>query len=105
MKSAIDETQRRRTLQTAYNKKHSITPQTIKKKIHDITETLESEHSKAVNAMLVIDKEKFIGNPKKLKKVIADKERQMNAAVKILDFESAALLRDEIKILEGIASS
>ncbi|MFC1720761.1 excinuclease ABC subunit UvrB [Patescibacteria group bacterium] len=97
---AVGETNRRRKLQMEYNKKHGITPKTIIKKIHDITEQMESQHGKAVNALLEIDKKKFADNPKKLKKVIATKEKQMNAAVKILDFETAAILRDEIEILE-----
>ena len=72
------------------------------KKIHDITEAMQSEHAKAVNMVLAIDKEKFANNPNKLKKLIADKEKQMNAAAKILDFESAAILRDELTELQKI---
>ncbi|MBI5005445.1 MAG: excinuclease ABC subunit UvrB [Candidatus Lloydbacteria bacterium] len=104
MERAISETNRRRALQIAYNKKHGITPKTIEKKIHDITEALQSEHAKAVNAVLAIDKEKFAANPKKLQKIITEKEKQMNAAAKILDFESAAILRDEIVELEKISA-
>lgn len=102
MERAVGETNRRRLLQMAYNKKHKITPQTIKKKIHDITEEMESHHGKAVNALLEIDKKKLGGNPKKLKKVITTKDKQMNAAVKILDFETAAILRDEIEVLKKL---
>jgi excinuclease ABC subunit B len=105
MERAISETNRRRLLQIAYNKKHGITPKTIKKKIHDITDAMRSEHSKAVNAVLAIDKEKFAGNPNKLKKLIVDKEKQMNAAAKILDFESAAILRDEIMALQKLSEN
>jgi len=93
---ALKETNRRRALQLAYNKKHGITPKTIEKKIHDITDQLESEHNKAVRYNLDIDAEIFAKNPKKLIKL---KEQQMNEAVKELDFETAAILRDEIKIL------
>ncbi|MBI2046071.1 MAG: excinuclease ABC subunit UvrB [Parcubacteria group bacterium] len=105
MERAISETNRRRALQIAYNKKHGITPKTIEKKIHDITEALQSEHAKAVNAVLVIDKEKFAANPKKLQKIITEKEKQMNAAAKILDFETAALLRDELLILQKLSTT
>src|SRR3990167_8459740 len=49
MERAMGETARRRTIQTAYNKKHGITPKTIIKKIKDITDTLEREHRSAVN--------------------------------------------------------
>ena len=95
---AVEETNRRRDLQLAYNKKHNITPKTIIKKIQDITEQMESQHGKAVRAILDIDEKKFAKNPQK---VLKQKEKQMNAAVKILDFETAAILRDEIKVLEG----
>jgi excinuclease ABC subunit B len=96
MQRAIDETTRRRKIQVAYNDKHGITPKTIIKSIKDITEGMESKHSKTVNALLEIDKRVFAQNPKALLK---EKERQMNDAVKVLDFETAAILRDEIKVL------
>ena len=93
---AMEETNRRRSLQFAYNKKHGITPQTIKKEIKDITDQLNKEHKKAVGTLLAID----IKGLKDVAKLIRQKEKQMNASVKILDFETAALLRDEIKKLE-----
>jgi excinuclease ABC subunit B len=96
MQKAMDETTRRRGIQMAYNEKHGITPKTIIKSIKDITEGMESKHSKTVNALLEIDKRVFAQNPKALLK---EKERQMNDAVKVLDFETAAILRDEIKVL------
>ena len=94
---AIKETNRRRAIQEAYNTKHGITPTTIKKNIKDITEELQSKHEKAVNAELDIDKKLFAKNPTKLIKL---KEKQMKEAVKMLDFETAAILRDEIKFLK-----
>ena len=94
---AMGETNRRRTVQIAYNKKHGITPKTIIKKIHDITDQLESEHQKAVYSNLEIDSVVFAKNPKKLIKL---KEKEMSEAVKELDFETAAILRDEIKVLK-----
>lgn len=97
MKKAIDETNRRRSVQEAYNKKHKITPKTIIKKIQDITQAMDSEHKKAVKRELEIDEKIFAKNPKKLIKL---KEKQMNEAVKELDFETAAILRDEIKVLK-----
>ena len=101
MERAISETNRRRKIQLAYNKKHGITPKTISKAIKDITEELSSEHKKTVARLLVVDRELAKKNPKKL---IADKRKQMNAAVKMLDFESAAILRDEIRELEKIGA-
>lgn len=97
MKYAIDETNRRRDLQIAYNKKHDITPKTIIKKIQDITDQMRTEHKKTVDGLLEIDKKMFEKDPQKL---IKQKEKQMEGAVKILDFESAAILRDEILALQ-----
>jgi excinuclease ABC subunit B len=93
---AIRETDRRRAIQVAYNKKHGITPKTIIKAIHDITDQMQTEHKKAVNEQLRIDQDMFTANPKAL---IKKKEGEMNEAVKMLDFETAALLRDEIQAL------
>ncbi|MBP9698237.1 MAG: excinuclease ABC subunit UvrB [Candidatus Moranbacteria bacterium] len=97
MRRSIDETNRRRKLQIAYNTEHGMTPQTIKKNIHDITEAMESEHDKAVLANVALDQEIFAKDPEKL---IRLKEKEMQAAVKVLDFETAAILRDEIQSLE-----
>jgi excinuclease ABC subunit B len=94
---ALEETNRRREKQVAYNTKHGITPKTIIKKVHDITEHLRSDHDKAVAELLRIDADMAGKSPVKL---IKQKEIQMNAAVKMLDFESAAILRDEIRALK-----
>ncbi|MEN9622154.1 MAG: hypothetical protein RLZZ67_588 [Candidatus Parcubacteria bacterium] len=93
---AVKETNRRRSIQEAYNTKHGITPKTIIKAIKDITDHMQTEHKKAVKEQLRIDEVMFTKDPKAL---IKDKERQMNDAVKLLDFETAALLRDEIQAL------
>ena len=100
LKKAVSETRRRRTLQEKYNTKHGITPTTIKKAIKDITEELRSEHTKAIVSMLEVDKELYKKNPRAF---ISAKKKEMAAAVKELDFETAALLRDEIKALTGRA--
>jgi len=97
MERAISETNRRREIQLAYNKKHNITPKTITKAINDITDQLRTEHEKTVGELLKIDKELYKKSPKK---VLKQKDQQMNAAVKILDFETAAILRDEIRALK-----
>lgn len=97
MERALSETERRRKIQLAYNKEHGITPQTIKKKIHDITEAMENDREKAVRANVETDEAVFAKDPKRF---IKRKETEMAEAVKILDFETAAILRDEIKILK-----
>lgn len=100
LKYAIEETNRRREKQLAYNKKHSITPQTIKKEIKSIADQLRTEHQETVHTLLSIDMDLFKKNPKK---VLKDKRRQMEEAVAILDFETAAIIRDEMRVLEESA--
>lgn len=94
---AIKETERRRKIQMEYNEKNGITPKTIIKKIQDITDHLQSEHDKAVKELVKLDEKMLSEDPKKLIKM---KEEEMSEAVKILDFETAAILRDEIAILK-----
>ena len=104
MDYAIKETNRRRAIQVAYNKEHGITPQTIIKAIHDITDQLRTEHDKAVGEMVRIDEALAESDPKKLMRM---KEEQMAEAVQALDFETAALIRDELFKLQekwGITS-
>ncbi len=97
LRYAMSETERRRKIQMDYNTKHGITPKTIIKKIQDITDQLKTEHEKAVLELVRVDEEMLKVNPKKLLK---EKEEQMNEAVKVLDFETAAILRDEIAELK-----
>ncbi len=92
---ALKETNRRREIQIEYNKVHNITPKTIIKNIHDITDHLKSEHSKAVEEMIKLDK-KLMENPIEFRKA---KREQMQEAVENLDFETAALIRDELLAL------
>jgi excinuclease ABC subunit B len=112
MERAIGETTRRRNIQLAYNKKNGITPMTIKKKINDIMEGMESDHARAVNAELALDMALFAaamepskgksgrGKKNPIEKLIKLKEDEMKESVKLLDFETAAILRDEIKVLK-----
>ncbi len=99
MERAISETSRRRAIQVAHNKKHGITPKTIIKQIKDITEHLMTDHMKSVKFNLDIDAQIFAKNPQKLIKL---KEKEMSNAVKELDFETAAILRDEIVALREL---
>lgn len=98
LERAIGETERRRAIQIAHNAEHGITPQTIRKKISDITEEMQNVHDRTLKEMFLIDKKRFAESPEKL---IEEKEKQMQEAVKVLDFETAALLRDEIRLLRG----
>ena len=96
LNNAIRETDRRRKIQVQYNTDHGITPQTIHKVIHDITDQIRSEHDKAVHELVKIDQALALTDPKKL---IKEKEAAMEEAVKELDFETAALIRDELVVL------
>ncbi|EKH7708163.1 excinuclease ABC subunit UvrB [Staphylococcus pseudintermedius] len=91
MKVAIDETERRREIQIAYNEKHGIVPKTINKEIHDvISATVETDETNE-------DQRKEV--PKKMtkkerEKTIENVEKEMKEAAKALDFEKATELRD-----------
>jgi excinuclease ABC subunit B len=94
MDKAIKETERRRTIQMAYNEKHGITPQTIRKKIHDVIEATMVAQQKA-------DYLTGAGAGGKLSKkerqsVIQRLEAEMKDAAKNLQFERAAELRDAL---------
>jgi excinuclease ABC subunit B len=97
IKRAVEETDRRRNKQIEYNKEHNITPKTIVKKIHDITDQLKTDHDKAVKNLFMIDRDLAMSDPDKF---IKQKKALMEEAVKELDFETAALIRDEIKAFE-----
>jgi len=98
LERAMAETERRRKIQLTYNKKHGITPETIKKEIKDIAEQLRSEHDKTVDSLLTLDTKLYRQNPVTFLK---QKRTQMEEAVEHLDFETAAIIRDEIYQLEG----
>ncbi len=97
---AITETNRRRAKQLAYNAEHGITPKTILKEIKSITDQMRTKHDETVDILLKVDVDLFQKNPKG---VLKDKKRQMDEAVSILDFETAAIIRDEIRYLEDLA--
>ena len=99
LERAISETNRRRALQVAYNTKHGITPLTIKKEIRDIAESMRTEHQRTIDELLVLDTLAYKDDPKVF---IKRKREEMAEAVEQLDFETAALIRDEIYKLEGI---
>lgn len=98
---AVGETRRRRELQLAYNAEHGITPQTIKKEIKSIADQLRTEHDETVDELMKVDVELYKKNPAK---TLKEKQRQMEEAVAILDFETAAIIRDEIALLKELGT-
>lgn len=89
LKKAIDETNRRRTIQSAYNKEHGITPKSISKSITSIVE-------QELTASVGLDKIETQLAKSNIDSLIKDKERQMKLAAQELQFELAAILRDEV---------
>ncbi len=98
LERAIGETNRRREIQIAYNKKHGITPSTIASRIKDIVGDIQKARTRAVDNLAETDMAAYGGDVKKL---IKAKRTEMHAAADALDFETAALLRDEIQRLEN----
>ena len=98
MQRAIDETERRREIQTEYNEEHHIEPATIVKEVHDLTDRVRREAAPAAEPELSITQ-----LPKdELARMIRELKKQMKAAADNLKFEKAALLRDEIYELRAV---
>jgi excinuclease ABC subunit B len=106
MKAAIDETYRRRSIQIAYNEEHGITPRGIVKEIRDLTDRIRSVAEEQAQyrtdgdgqpgAIAMMPKEELF-------KLIKDLEAQMKKSARDLEFEKAALLRDQIVELRRIS--
>ncbi len=103
MKKAMSETERRRKIQLAYNKEHRITPKTIEKTIRNILEEFgitrdpnKKTKKKGRDRLSEITKLDTLGDARPLDVIIKEKEKQMREAAKGLEFELAAILRDEI---------
>ena len=92
MRYAIDETNRRRSIQDAYNKEHGITPTTIKKAVRDII----SIHKELAKEEAAFAKDPESMDAKELGKLIDDVNKKMRKAAAELDFETAAQLRDRM---------
>jgi excinuclease ABC subunit B len=100
MRSAIEETDRRRVIQRAYNEEHGITPETIVKGISDIAEFLQSESKVPRSRRRRRDPAASGMAPAEIEKTIVELEEEMLAAAEDLRFEYAAKLRDEIRDLK-----
>src|SRR5581483_2144327 len=99
MQRAIDETYRRRRAQQAYNERHGITPVGIKKAIRDISQRFkqvaEAQAEYAAGQRTTLPKDE-------IHRLITDLEQQMKQAAKALEFERAALLRDQVVELRKV---
>ena len=91
---AVDETNRRRAIQIAYNKEHGITPKTIERNIADIAQTIH-----APQPVVPTRKDLEEISPEEVLSKIEELEKEMRQAADRLEFEAAAALRDEIRSL------
>ena len=91
MRGAIDETERRRAVQMAYNEKHGITPETIKKKVADVIEIGKKATPEKDKKLTKLERER----------TIAELTAEMREAARTLEFEKAAYIRDRIRELKN----
>jgi len=107
MRAAIDETNRRRKIQSEYNRAHNITPKTVEKSVRDLIEigisdkdeTIKKDSRKKVPT--VSDKIKSL-TPKQREEIIEELTKEMKQAASLLEFEKAAYLRDQIEKLKAL---
>lgn len=98
MRNAIEETERRRSIQMKYNEEHGITPQTIQKAVRDLI----SISKKVAAEELRLEKDPESMSEKELKKLINEVEKKMKKAASELNFEAAAELRDKLIELKKV---
>jgi excinuclease ABC subunit B len=98
MRAAIEETDRRRAIQVAYNEEHGITAATVQKGISDITDFLAMESKVPRSRRRARDRD-IDQSPEEIERLMVELEEEMLAAAEDLRFEYAAKLRDEIKEL------
>lgn len=114
MRRAIDETNRRRAKQEAYNKEHNIEPVSIYKKVHDLTERVRVDEDKIEYGSHKDDGRRTMDDKKssnvhrlsslpkdEIERLIVDLEKEMKQAAKELEFEKAAMLRDRVMELRN----
>ncbi|MEK9151738.1 MAG: excinuclease ABC subunit UvrB [Patescibacteria group bacterium] len=97
MRRAMAETERRRNKQIAFNAEHGITPRTIEKAIKDIMEGFGKKEAERAKRIAALD---TVGESLPPEEIIVKKEKEMRLAAKNLEFELAAVLRDEIRVLK-----
>jgi len=106
MKQAISETERRRAIQLAYNEQHGITPTTVKKAIADILVRHEQEDTMAATTSVEVLKRSYnVLIPAQRTKLIKALEAEMLEHAKNLEFEQAAVLRDEIQRIQNLSTA
>lgn len=99
MKACIDETDRRRIKQLAYNEEHNITPETVKKGLRSILESIEEKDYVTQPIGIAESGEEYVA-PKEIPKMVKKLRKEMLSAAKELNFEKAAELRDRVRKLE-----
>ncbi|MEA5075316.1 MAG: UvrB/UvrC motif-containing protein, partial [Coriobacteriia bacterium] len=104
MRTAMEETERRRIIQLAFNEEHGIEPQTIRKAIHDIAQYVREQE---VGLEPSVDVAAELGQlpREELARVLAAMEEDMHSAAEALDFENAARLRDQVVKLKAEVES
>ena len=101
MKEAIEETRYRREIQEAYNKKHGITPSTIKKAVQDILEHQEKEAEETAKVEIdVLKRTSNLFDKKQRTKLLKMLEKEMQDYAEHLEYEKAAAVRDQIKEIQ-----
>lgn len=102
MQRAIEETERRRTRQEAYNKAHGIVPKTIRKKVVDLIKLTKLDDGADLDLKTAYSEKGLKkSSPAALRKLAKELENRMKRAAKELDFESAAELRDRLIVVKG----
>jgi len=99
MSDAMDETERRRDRQVAYNERHGIVPKTIRKKMDNPLASITGAPDDELIAKAAEDFSRYEGDPRRMEKEIRRMEREMREAAKELEFERAAELRDRIAVM------
>jgi excinuclease ABC subunit B len=101
MKRAIEETERRRSIQEVYNQEHNITPATVVKEIRDLTDRIRGMVTHDDQQGIPADIDPRLLPKDELHKLVKELEKEMKNAAKALEFEKAAALRDQLFELRG----